>query len=702
MSNEGKRFAGLPLTEILVPGCIAASLLVMFFNVPGPLIDWLLSFNITLAVIILLTTFFVRKPLEFSVFPTLLLATTLFRLVLNVATTRLILTEAGTLGDSAAGEVVRAFSRFIGHGNLIVGIVIFAIFVVIQFVVITKGATRISEVAARFTLDGLPGRQMAIDADLAAGAIDERQARERRAELTESADFFGAMDGAGKFVRGDAVAGLLIIFVNMIGGVLIGTFQDGRPITETLAIYTTLTIGDGLVSQVPALLISLATGILVTRSSRSSNLSVQLIGQLFARPTIFALGGIFLGVLIFTGLPALPLSVTAAGCFALALILAKRQEKIRREKAENERNAEQLKRREEERSAAERIENYLAVDPLELQIGVGLVRLLSGEGSEAMKRRLRLLREEIAAETGIIVPKIRVRDILTLDEYRYRIRLGDETAAEGAVRPEMLLAIDAERSGTRLEGIRTVEPATGVAAFWIDGTRRDKAEIFGFRVEKPIDALLGHLKEVIRSQAAELLTRDATAHLLDELRKTSPAVVDELIPNPLKLGQVQLILKRLLRERVPIRRLGEILEALGDAALRTVQPIAMTEQVRIRLARTISNRYRDETGRLHAVLLDPSLEDLILRNADLSGDETVLTLPPDDADDLVGRIENCFARFAGVPHLPVLLVSETVRPAIRELIADRLPRLAVLSFREITRETEVVSEGLVARQQRAA
>ena len=675
----------------------------MFFNVPGPLMDWLLSFNITLSVVILLTTFFVRRPIEFNIFPTLLLATTLFRLTLNIGTTRLILTRAGEYKTAAAGEVVEAFSRFVSADSLVVGGVIFAIFVVIQFVVITKGATRISEVAARFTLDALPGRQTAIDADLAAGLIDANEARKRREELTDTSDFFGAMDGAGKFVRGDAIAGLIIIMVNIVGGVLIGTLQQGRPLVETLATYTTLTVGDGLVSQVPALLISLATGILVSRGSRSTDLSATLTAQLLLRPAVFGLGGAFLFFMACTGMPVLPLSVLGTACFVTAWALAR---KNRIQKAEEQARHERVQQQEARRAkspVSEGVERYLRVDPLELQIGVGLVRIVQGdETGESMTERIARIRNELAAELGVVLPKVRIRDRLDLDENRYQILIASQTVAEGVVWPDRVLAIDVGRSGARLNGIRTIEALSGRTAFWIENRERDKGEMFGFKIVEPIEALARIFQAAARREAAEILTRDEMARLIDELKKAAPAVVDDLIPTLLKPHTVLKTLKRLLREQVSIRPLGTIFETLGDAAARTTNPVLLAEAVRFRLGRLITDRCRDSDSKVRVIQLDPWWEETIRTQTEMSDDALSVELDPADAEEFTLLLDTSLAETAESNEPVSLLVSPTVRPAIRELTADRFPNLTVLAYGEIPHRTEIVPVEIVRRQRIAA
>ena len=684
------------LAEILVPGSVAAALFVMFFNLPGGVMDWLLSLNIALSLIILFTAFFVRKPLEFSVFPTLLLGTTLFRLVLNVATTRLILTRAGTLGDQAAGGVISAFSRFVTGENFVVGVVVFSIFIIIQFVVLTKGATRISEVAARFTLDAMPGRQAAIDADLAAGLIGRDEAVRRREELADSADFFGAMDGAGKFVRGDAIASLIIVAVNIVGGLLIGILQNRMAPAAALSVYGKLTVGDGLVSQVPALLISLATGILVSRGGRGENLSSRVAGQLLYRPLVFAVGGFFLVLLVFTGLPRVPLMPLAAGT------LNRRQEEEEK-KQERIRQAEERTRERAEREKEQnRIERYVSVAPLELQLGLGLIGLTEARDGVSMTDLIKEMRIAAAKRLGIIVPKVRVCDALDLDENRFRVSIYGESVAAGVIWPDMFLAVDADGTGVRLEGIKTKSPSGKETAFWIDGRHCEKAEIYGFRVLDPRRVIVEELQSAVTRSAAELLTRDAVAKLLDGLRAEQPKAVDGVVPEILSLGEVQAVLQRLLREEVPIRQLGAILEVLGDEAPRSRSPIYLTEQVRGRLARTLCGQYRNEDGELFVLMLDPELEEKVAAGSDVTQDKVRLNLAPDDSNEILDLLAEELKNALAYRSRPVLLVGDAVRPAIRALTEGKFPDLPVLSFGEITRDTRVVSDGIARRLKAAA
>ncbi len=670
--------------DLILPLAVVGSVLVVLVPMPTALMDLLLASNIAVAVIILLTTIYVRMPLEFSVFPTLLLTTTLSRLVLNVATTRLILTNAESQGMLAAGAVVKSFGEFVAGDKIVVGLIIFSIIVVIQFLVITKGATRISEVAARFALDGMPGRQMAIDADLNAGLIDQHEAQRRRAEVTGQADFYGAMDGASKFVRGDAIAGIIIILVNIVGGLVIGVVEYGMDIGQAASLFTRLTIGDGLVSQVPAFLISMAAGLIVTRSSAKTNLPAQFVNQLFSRPQALAVTAGFLGILIFTNLPALPLLGIGGGCTALAVMLSRRQRQT--EGAALEQAAAEAKKPRETR-----VEDYLAVDPMEIEIGVGLIRLADPKRGGDLLERIQRVRQQVATEMGLIMPKVRIRDNMRLEQNQYRIKIADISVAEGKVFPGMLLAVDSGATTGSVGGLATRDPAFDLPATWIEKATRDQAEKFGYTLVEPVSVLATHLTEVVRRNADEILNRDATKHLIEELRKTSPAVVDDLIPERMKLVEVQQILQLLLREQVPIRQLAAILETLGEHAGRTRQPVVLVELARQRLARTISSRYCDKDDRLYVMTLEASLEDRIEENIEVAEGGISTRLPPHEVEAICSRIEDELDSPVWAQRAPVVLVSPRIRAALKQLTSGRLPRLVVLSYREITRDAQIES-----------
>ena len=676
--------------DLVLPLGLISSVLVILVPLPAFLLDVLLSANVTLSVIVLLTTIYVRTPLEFSIFPSMLLATTLMRLVLNVASTRLILTRGADDGLEAAGHVIRAFGEFVAGDQIVVGIIIFVIIVVIQFVVITKGATRISEVAARFALDGMPGRQMAIDADLNAGIIDEKEAQRRRDEITQQADFFGAMDGASKFVRGDAIAGIIITLVNVVGGFVIGVFQQGMGFAEAAEVFTKLTIGDGLVSQVPAFLISLAAGLITTRSSQKSDLPMQFIGQIFSNPKALLVSAGFLGILVLTNLPKAPLLALGAGCGGLALLLTKNK------KADDEKAAAKVKADEQaKKPAEERIEDFLSIDPMEIEIGAGLVKLASPKYGGDLLPRITGVRQSVAADIGIILPKVRIRDNIRLGESEYRIKIANNPVAHGEVYPGKLLAIDSGMTSGKIPGIETRDPAFQQPAVWIESGMADRAAMLGYTAVEPTAVLATHLQEIVRRHADELLTRDAAKHLIDELKKVTPAVVDELIPQPLKLAEVQQVLQMLLREEVPVRQLGLILETLGDYAGKTKDLVLLTEYVRHRLARTLCTRYRDNEGRLFVLTLDPVLEDKIQAGIEHTERGLFIRTPPATVEKICDAIATALPKLSRQGKKPIVLVSPTLRAGLKQLTAGNLPRLTVLSFNEITRDTKVEIVGIV-------
>lgn len=669
------------LTTLILPIGLVASLLVILVPMPPALMDLLLAANIALAVIMLLTTVYVKSPLEFSIFPSLLLAVTLARLVLNIATTRLILTRAEDFGLDAAGGVVRGFGEFVAGDRIAVGLVIFLIIIVIQFVVITKGATRISEVAARFALDGMPGRQMAIDADLSAGLIDQKEAQRRRADVTRQADFFGAMDGASKFVRGDAVAGIAIILINLVGGLFIGVVESGMNVRDAAAIFSKLTIGDGLVTQVPALLISLAAALLVTRSSEESDLPALFVLQLFARPEALTVTACFLGLLTFTSLPVIPLLLMAGGCIGAAVYLTRSQRQA--SVAAEQQKATAAKPTEP------RVEQFLAVDPLEIEIGIGLIRLADAKRGGDLLARVQHTRQNIAAEIGIVMPKVRIRDNTRLEQNQYRIKVADAAVAEGHIRPGLLLAVESAAAPEEIAGVPALDAPFDRPAWWVEPSQRRATEAKGYVVYDPTSVLTRHVTDVVRRHAEELLTRDATRHLLDELQVNSPAVVNELVPEVMKLAEVQQVLHLLLREGVAIRHLGLILETLGDVAPRSKDPVVLVEFVRQRLARSICLRYRDSERRLHVVTLDPAIEDQIRAGIEHTDQGLALRLAPRSAAELCRQIAD-ESEVLRREHRPrVLLVSPHIRAAAKQLTSSALPELAVLSYAEISSDTRV-------------
>ena len=669
---------------MLFPLAFITLLLVILVPLPTQVLDFLLEVNITLSVIVLVTTIYVKSPLEFAVFPSLLLAITLFRLVLNVATTRLILTN--TSGTHAAGEVVQTFADFVTSGSLAVGIIIFLIIVIIQFVVITKGATRISEVAARFTLDAMPGKQMAIDADLNAGIITEAGARERREAIAQEADFYGAMDGASKFVRGDAIAGIVITFINILGGLYVGMVEHKLPIKQCLVVYTQLTIGDGLVSQVPAFIVSLGAGLIVTRTSSRRDLGDEMLGQLFANPKPLIVAGAFLVLMSISGMPKLPSLVLGSCCGGLAFVLTRNQKQVARVKAAAER--ERVTKKE-----PEKVEKLLDLDAMELEIGYGLVKLVDASKGGDLLDRISMIRRQIALDLGIIVPPIRIRDNIQLGANDYLVKIKGQTVGRGVTYPEQFLAMDnGATSGPIPGGTQTTEPAFGLPAYWITEPERANAELLNYTVVESAAVLATHLTELIKSHAYELLTRQEVKNLLDNLKLRVPALIEEVIPTQIKPGELQKVMQNLLRERVPVRDLESIIETLGDYSSRTKDLDVLSEYVRNSLGRTICKQYVDDHDRIYCLTLDPALEDMINGHIDR---ERGNLMPPQTAQTIVKQIGQKAGELTQTGRSAVVLCSPQIRLNVRRMIEPSLPQLAVLAYNEIAPEVTVEAVAIV-------
>lgn len=670
--------------DLIIPASIIACLLVLLVPLPPFMLDLLMAANITLAVVILLTTLNIKTSLELSVFPTVLLAATLGRLVLNVASTRLILTGASTKGTEAAGHVVESFGNFVAGNDIIVGIVIFAILVVIQFVVITKGSTRVSEVAARFMLDGMPGRQMAIDADLNSGLITQQQAQQQRQSLTSQANFFGAMDGASKFVRGDAIAATIITVINIVVGLGYGVIKADMDLANASEIYTRLTIGDGLVSQIPALLISLATAVLVTRTSQNSKLSNQLLSQLFNRPQVLFVTAAFLTVLTFTQLPKIPLLTMAAGCIGLAYALTKSES---RESAD-EPNESVTDPEPTETPLGE----LLRVDAIEIGLGLRLLPLASREVEDNILRRIQIIRNKLATELGIVLPEIRIRDNLQLAGNQYQIRIQGNPMASGRLSVNRLLVID-EHPEIDSELPGNVPADGGVSehgARWIATDQREKALQLGLQPLTPVEVFAIHLQDTVREHADALLTRDATNQLVEQLREFSPTAVGELIPELLSLGQVQRVLRNLLNENVSIRPLAEIMEALSEIATRQTHPIRMTQYVRTRLARNISSSLAQNEG-LRLLTLRPEMEKHIAESIKYTEFDFEFTLAHATQEMLRRQVQRYVNQTQGEPGATVLVVGEHIRPAIARIFKTNLLGITVLTGSEVSPETQILS-----------
>jgi flagellar biosynthesis protein FlhA len=690
---------------LFIPAAFIGMIVVLLVPMPTMLLDFFLVFNLAVAAIVLVSVMFVSSPLDLSVFPSLLLGTTLFRLVLNVASTRLILT-AGDRASSpeaaahAAGHVIYTFSTFVTGGSsssgaqqqMIVGIIIFVILIVIQFVVITKGATRISEVAARFTLDAMPGKQMAIDADLNAGLIKEDEARKRRQEIAREAEFYGAMDGASKFVRGDAVAGIIIVFINIIGGVAIGKFQYNWDVLQCLKTFTRLTIGDGLVSQVPALVISLGAGLLTTRSSSKENLGEEFIQQLTGRNISLFVVAAFLVLMSFTGLPLIPLWLLAGCLGGIGYIMTKNEKATAAAAVKQEKAAATQKK-------PEKIESLLTVDPMELEVGYQLVQLVDTTKGGDLLERISLIRRQLAIEFGVVVPPIRIRDNMQIDPSAYTIKLRGNPIGSGTVYPGQYLAMDSGAASGKLHGIETREPAFGLPAVWIPESQRSQAEMMNYTVVEASGVLATHITEVVKSHACELITREEVAALLKQLKEKAPALVEECIPTQIKPGELQKVLQNLLRERVPIRDLETILEVLSEYASKTKDLEVLTEAVRHGLARTICNQYRDESNTIHCVTLEPALEDTINGYVERNERGSYLTLPPQIARQISENVAASVAKLMQQGFHGVVLCSPQVRAHVRRLIETSLPAVAVLSYNEIVKGMSVESVGIVGTPQ---
>lgn len=666
--------------EMAVVILIVLILAMFFIPLPSIFLDLFFTMNISLAFLILLLTMNVRKSLEFSVFPSLLLVTTLFRLALNVSSTRLILL------DGFAGQVVQAFGQFVAGNNPVVGFVIFIILTLINFLVITKGAERVAEVAARFTLDAMPGKQMSIDADLNAGLINEQEARARRREVEREADFYGSMDGASKFVKGDAIAGVLITLINLIGGGVIGVWQQGLDFMSAIQLYALLTIGDGLVSQVPALLISTATGILVTRSAAEDNLGSELTSQLLRYPQILGITAVVIALFgIVPGIPTIPFLLIALLFWGLTYILR------REEKAKTEVTAEQTAAQEPEGYRPENVLSLLAVDPMEVEIGYSLIPLVDKAQGGDLFERVSLIRRQVALELGIILPAIRIRDNMQLSPNQYVIKIKGVEIAGGELMTNSFLAMDAGTVTEKVSGVPTKEPAFGLPALWISEDQREKAELAGYTVVDSPSVLATHLTEIIRNHAHELLGRQEVQAMLDYVKADYPVVFDELFPNLMTTGEVQKILSQLLKEGIPIRNLVTILETLADYAPLTKDLNLLTDYIRASLARQISKMLAGEDGIIKVLTLTPQAEGRILEAQENEGQP----LEPLWLNKFYEVLKQQIRPVMQEGRDPVLLVSPAIRRYVRSITERVSPKIMVVSFQEISPEMEVHSIGMV-------
>jgi len=676
-------------TDLLIALALLMVLAVMIIPLPPIVLDMALTISLASSILILLVSIYISKALEFSVFPSLLLMTTLYRLGLNVATVRLVLSH-GHEGSKAAGEVIEAFGHFVVGNNYVIGFIVFVILVIINFVVITKGSGRVAEVAARFTLDAMPGKQMAIDADLNAGLINEQDARKRRKEIEQEADFYGAMDGASKFVRGDAIAGIIITVVNIIGGLLIGVLQKNLDLATAAKYYTTLTIGDGLVSQIPALIISTAAGVVVTRSSSAGKggMGQEMIGQLLLNPrALYITGGVFGFLALIPSLPKLPFIMIAAFMSGLGWMVTRYQQEAR--------DVESKKQEDEAASPKkENIESLLPLDMLELEVGFGLINVVESDKSGDLLERIRSIRKQFALDLGIVVPSIHIRDNLQLQSGEYRVLIKGNRVGGGVLRSDSLLAMDPGNVLDPVDGTPTKEPAFGLDALWISPSLKEQAEISGYTVVDLPTVMATHLTELVRSHAHELLGRQEAAGLVENLKKTHPKVVEDLIPEHLSLGHVVRVLQNLLRESVSIRDLRSIFETLADESSKTKDIEVLTESVRKALSRSITSKYLSE-GRLNVMTLAPMVEEL-LANSLLQTEQGVqLVMDPQTAQRLISNIAETVEEHPEIAGQPILLTSPTSRRHLYKLTNRFIPQLVVLSHGEVTSDANVKSVGVV-------
>ncbi len=680
MFEQLKKIPGL-----LVIAGVVTILAIMIIPMPTGMMDVFLAMNIALALTIILTAMYITEPLQFSIFPGLLLLVTLFRLSLNIATTRLI------LGDAYAGRIIETFGNFVVKGNYVVGFIIFLILVIINFIFITNGAERVAEVAARFTLDAMPGKQMSIDADLNAGLIDERDAKERREKIAREAEFFGAMDGASKFVRGDAIAGLIITLINIIGGLIIGVVQNAMGFGEALQTYTLLTVGDGLVSQIPAIIISTAAGIVVTRSASKQNLGDSVITQFMERPQALLVSAVIIFIFgLMPGFPPVPFILISGGVGIVAFRRIQATPKVRPVEDLSDEPEEELPRQ-------DNIQAYLQVDPLEIEIGYGLIPLVEETQGGDLLERITSLRKQVAQELGVVVPPIRVRDNLQLSSNEYRILVRGTPVAQAELMPGYYLALDPGTATGKIDGIETREPTFNMPAFWITESQRERAERSGYTLVEVEAVLATHLMEVVKQHASELLTRQQVKNIIDAVKEDHPALIEELFPNMIQLGGIQKVLQSLLKEQIPIKNLVMILEALADFAPQTKDPQLLLEYVRGSLSDVISNQFKSEDGKLYCMTLDPRLEQQMTQTIQNAQDGNIgtLGLTPDEVKRVYEALRELTDKMNAQALQPLILCTPTLRPYFRMLIEPEFPEVVVLSYGELTMNIEVESFGML-------
>jgi len=663
-------------------------LFVLIVPLPTFLLDIFISVNISLSFLVLLVTLHVRRALEISAYPSLLLFLTLFRLALNVASTRLILMHA------EAGQVIASFGNFVVGGNVVIGLVIFIILTVIQFIVITKGSTRVSEVAARFTLDAMPGKQMSIDADLNSGAITEDEAKARRLDISQEAEFYGSMDGASKFVSGDAIAGIIITIINIAGGIVIGTMMQGMKINEALSTYTLLTVGDGLVTQIPSLINAISAALLITKSTSKSSLGKDLSSQLLTVPKALGMAsGILFIFGLIPGMPKIPFFLMSALFGFLFTITLKSsssgKSKTGMEKEVTAEKAKQLSEPEEE------FENLLQVDRMGIEVGYKLVPMVDPKKAGGVLSRINSLRKQLARDIGIIIPPIRLRDNLQLPSNGYSIKIKGQVVDKGELMPDSYLALGDDETAP-IDGVKTTDPAYGLPGVWITESKKESAEAMGYTVIDPTSVLVTHLTEVIKTHAYEIITREDIQKLIETTKKDSPTLVNELTPAVITLGAVQEVVKNLLKEKISVKDFVTILETVIDHAPTTKDPEALTEFVRQRLCRTLCGQYQSESNKLSTISFEPGLEQEIINSVHDMGNKSVLALEPNYAQKIIDAIVETVRNASITGNSAVLLTSSSLRYHIRKLTETAIPYLPVLSYKEIAPGVQIESLGIVS------
>ncbi len=676
----------LKVGDIIVSVTIIAIIVLIIIPLGAYFLDLLLILNLLLSLVIMLTSLYITKPLQFSVFPSLLLIITLFRLGLNISCTRLILSNGGQ-----AGSVINAFGSFVIGGNLIVGIIVFLIIVAIQFIVITKGSERVAEVAARFALDAMPGKQMAIDADLNSGIIDEQTAKQRRSDVQRESDFFGAMDGASKFVKGDAIVGILITIINFIGGILIGMLQGGMGISKVISIYSLATVGGGLVIQIPALLVSSATGITVTRSAATDSMGTEIRKQLFGSSTITLTSGIMIVLLgLIPGLPTFPMFIMG-GFFMFLGFSIRKKDKIQKETIENEKEKQMAK----EKRKSDDVNSLLELDTIEFEFGYNLIPLVDVNQGGDLMDRIQMIRRQCALELGIIIPVIRLRDNMQLNPDTYSVKIKGNEVADGNIMPDCYLAMKNDDSHDEIEGIDTTEKAFGLPAKWIKKSLKNKAEMSGYTVVDSSSVIATHMTEILKNFSHELLTRQQVQTLIDNVKKNQPVLVDEVVPKIVSLGEVQKVLANLLKEQVPIRDLPSILETMGDYGVATKDTDMLTEYVRQNLKRTISNKFIRRDMPLSAIALDPELEQVILNNIHKTKQGSYVTIEPEKLHSLMINLKEAIESINSIGVEPVVITSPVVRFHFKKMTEQIIPNLTVLSYSEIESNIRIQTKKII-------